>query len=299
MGQASCKRFRLLALLSAWGLLALGGCGDDDGSEAPTSSPVTFFSGAVPRNIAHSGGKGHAPENTLLAFESSVELGAQILETDVWSTQDGEIVMLHDETVDRTTDGTGSVNEKTLAEVKELDAGWWFTFDDGDTYPFRGQGIRIPTLEEAFEAFPNHPFIIEIKQESPPIEQAVLSLIDTYEMEEKVCLASFHDRVVERVREINPDICTSGGVLETFVFMALPVDVLAQAGLALKAFQVPEEQWGVEVLNQDFVDKAVQLGIEVHVWTVNESDDMRRLLGMGVHGIITDFPDRLQEIIEE
>lgn len=131
------------------------------------------------------------------------------------------------------------------------------------------------------------------------MEQAVLSLIDAYGMEEKVCLASFHDRVVERVRQLNPDICTSAGIWETFFFVALPVDVLARAGLALKAFQVPEEYSGIPVLTPEFMEKANQLGIEVHVWTVNESDDMRRLLDMGVHGIITDFPDRLKEIVEE
>jgi len=299
MGRVPSKSVWFLIVFSTWGLAVFAGCGGEDDAQSHPPSPVTFFSGDVPRNMAHSGGKGHAPENTLYAFERALELGAEILETDVWSTADGEIVMLHDEEVDRTTNGSGSVKEKTLAEVKELDAAWWFTLDDGDTYPLRGQGIRVPTLEEAFEAFPNRPFLIEIKQERPPIEQVVLSLIETYGMKRKVCLASFHDRVMERVRKLDPDIYTSGGIWETFFFVALPVDILAGAGLALQAFQVPEEYSGIKVLTPEFIEKARQLGIEVHVWTVNESDDMRRLLAMGVHGIITDFPDRLKGIIEE
>jgi glycerophosphoryl diester phosphodiesterase len=289
----------ILLIFSSFVLIGGAGCGEEDSPGAQTSDPVSFFSGPVPRNMAHSGGKGHSPENTLYAFERALELGAEILETDVWSTKDGRIVMLHDEEVDRTTDGTGSVMEKTLAEVKELDAAWWFTLDDGNTYPLRDQGIRIPTLDEAFEAFPNRRFLIEIKQQSPPIEQMVLSLIETYGMEEKVCLASFHDPVVERIRELNPAICTGAGIVETANFLLRPLDSLVRRGLPMQAFQIPEEQYGIRVLRPAFIEKAKQLGIEVHVWTINEADDMRRILAMGVEGIITDYPDRLKEIIEK
>ncbi len=293
------KQIGILLVFSSLLLAGATGCGEEDGPETPTSGPVTFFSGPVPRNIAHSGGKGHAPENTLHAFERALELGAEIIETDVWSTEDSRIVMLHDEEVDRTTDGTGSVKEKTLAEVKELDAAWGFTPDDGDTFPLRGQGIRIPTLDEAFEAFPNRRFLIELKQQDPTIEQTVLSLIETYGMEEKVCLASFHDPVVERIRELNPDICTGGGIQETARFLLSPLNRLMQRGVPVTAFQIPEEEYGIPVLTPGFVHKAKQLGIEVHVWTTNDADDMRRILAMGVDGIITDYPDRLKEIIEE
>lgn len=273
--------------------------GDESGSpEVSPESRVTYFSGPVPRIIAHRGGEGLFPENTLYAFEQVLALGAHIIETDVWSTKDGQIVILHDEKVDRTTNGSGSVRTKTLEQVKSLDAAWWFTTDGGGSYPLRGQGITVPTLDEAFRLFPDTRFCIEIKQESPHIEQDVLSLVEIHGMQEKVCLGSFIDPVLERVRKQNPDICTGAGILGTFLFLITPLEILRLQEIPVQAFQIPEEEVGIRILTPAFVDKAVQLGIEVHVWTLNEVEDMQAALAMGAHGIITDYPDRLIDLLE-
>ena len=284
-------------------LLLCASCGNEQqdvpGFPAGSQGPhVTYFSGPVPRNIAHRGGKGLYPENTLFAFEKVLALDAHIIETDVWSTKDGHVVILHDETVDRTTNGAGSVRTKTLDQLKALDAAWWFTTDGGATYPLRGRGITVPTLEEAFQSFPNTRFCIEIKQERPHIEQEVLALIETFGMQEKVCLGSFFDAVLERVRKKNQDICTGAGILGTFLFLVTPLDLLRLQDVPVQAFQIPEEEVGVEILTPEFVFKAGQLGIEVHVWTLNEVEDMQAALEMGVQGIITDYPDRLKDILE-
>ena len=291
----------VLLVLMLSSVLLLAGCGGGSGQAAPGSAPpqpVTYFSGPVPRLIAHRGGKGLFPENTLSAFERSLALGVQILETDVWSTKDGQIVILHDEDVDRTTDGHGSVRKMTLAQVRQLDAAWWFTLDGGASYPLRGQGIGIPTLDEALQAFPDARFCIEIKQDKPKIEPEVVGLIEARGMTEKVCVGSFFDPVVERVRGLNPGICTGAGTLGIFLFMVTPMEALRTQEIPVDAFQIPEEEAGIPVLTPEFVHKAGELGIETHVWTINDQEDMRRILGMGVEGIITDYPDRLKEVIE-
>jgi len=279
--------------------LAVNGCGDGGRAlaELPPAQPVTYFSGPVPRNIAHRGGKGLFPENTLYAFERSLALGVQILELDVWSTRDGKIVILHDEKVDRTTDGSGSIRTMTLEQVRQLDAAWWFSLDGGASYPLRGRGIGIPTLEEAFRAFPQARFCIEIKQDKPGIEREVVALVEAGGMTEKVCLGSFFDPVVEKVRGLNPGIATGAGTLGILLFLVTPLDLLETLDIPAAAFQIPEEQLGIPVLTPDFLHKARQLGIETHVWTINDPEDMRRILGMGAEGIITDYPDRLKAVI--
>ncbi len=291
----------LLTFLLLWGC----GGGEEDprdgdppaeGSVSPT--PVTYFSGPIPRNIAHRGGKGLFPENTLYAFEHALDMNVQILETDAWRTLDGHVVLHHDLEVDRTTDGHGPILEMTLAEVKNLDAAYWFSSDGGETYPLRGQGITIPTLEEAFSRFPDARFCIEIKQASPPIERDVLSLIEGHGMTEKVCVGSFHDPVIQEVRNLNPDICTGSALVEILLFSFLPEDLLDQVSVEATVHQIPEEELDIPVLTPEFLARARERDMEVHVWTINNPADMERILGMGAQGIITDYPDRLNEIIE-
>ncbi len=288
-------------LLFVIAFLLLPGCGD--GEEAsrsgrdPAPPPVTYFSGPVPRNIAHRGGRGLFPENTLYAFEHALALNVQILETDAWRTRDGHVVLLHDADVDRTTNGRGPVKEMTLDEVRGLDAAYRFSPDGGESYPLRGQGITIPTLEEAFHRFPHARFCIEIKQASPPMEQDVLSLIEAYGMTEKVCVSSFHDPVMEAVRKRNPELCTGSGIGEILLFMLTPLDRIRELPVQARLFQIPEEELGIPVLTPGFVEKALDRNMEVHVWTINDPADMQRILDMGAHGIITDYPDRLNEVM--
>ena len=142
--------------------------------------------------FAHRGGGGLYPENTLGAFADSAKLGADVLELDVRATSDGKIVVLHDAAVDRTTDGHGKISEMPLAAVKKLDAGYPFTTDGGQTFPFRGKGVVVPTLDEIFTAFPEMTFNIEPKQETPSIIAPLCGLIRQHQNDRKT-----HRRLIQ------------------------------------------------------------------------------------------------------
>lgn len=160
-------------------------------------------------NIAHRGGALLAPEETLEAFQNAFDVGADALELDLHSTSDGVIVCLHDDTVDRTTDGTGDVAAMTFDELRGLDAGYSFSTDDGATFPFRGSGLLVPTLEEVLDTFPNKFFVIEIKQDEPSIIADVIDVIAGRDMMGQVILASMTDNVIAEIRASVPDVHTS------------------------------------------------------------------------------------------
>jgi glycerophosphoryl diester phosphodiesterase len=157
-----------------------------------------------PLVIAHQGGDGVWPGDTMYAFEKAVEIGADVLEMDAHITKDGQIVLMHDEKVDRTTDGTGLIEEMSLEELKQLDAAYQWSNDDGQTFPFRGQGIQIPTLEELFHKFPQMRYVIEIKLTENPIDKPLCDLIHQNNMQDKVVVASFHDEAMQNLRETCP-----------------------------------------------------------------------------------------------
>ncbi|MEZ4831342.1 MAG: glycerophosphodiester phosphodiesterase family protein [Caldilineaceae bacterium] len=137
-------------------------------------------------------------------------MGVDMLEMDVHASADGVLVVRHDDTVDSTTNGQGEVRTKTLAELKALDAGYRWTDDDGATFPFRGQGITIPTLEEVFAALPDMPMTIEIKQADPSITQPLCDLIRRYNKTDQVIVGSFHNHALDDFRRICPEVATSG-----------------------------------------------------------------------------------------
>ena len=253
---------------------------------------------ARPWVIAHQGGDGLWPGNTMFAFEQAAEMGVDVLEMDMHSTADGVLVLMHDATVERTTDGRGRINDLTLPELKELDAGYDWSPDEGQSYPFRGQGITVPTLEEVFTAFPDYHMNIEIKQAEPSIAQPFCQIIREYEMANKVLVASFNQAALDEFREVCPEIATSTGESEVITLFALNKLFLdALYSPAAQAIQIPEERSGLRILTQRFVDGSQSRNMEVHVWTVNEIEDMERILGTGVEGIITDRPDRLLELL--
>ncbi|MCB0115246.1 MAG: glycerophosphodiester phosphodiesterase [Caldilineaceae bacterium] len=253
---------------------------------------------ARPLVIAHRGGAGLWPANTLFAFEKSAELGVDMLEMDVHASADGVLVVRHDDTVDSTTNGQGEVRTKTLAELKALDAGYRWTDDDGATFPFRGQGITIPTLEEVFAALPDMPMTIEIKQADPSITQPLCDLIRRYNKTDQVIVGSFHNHALDDFRRICPEVATSGheGDVRAFVYLSL-----ARLGNLYspraEALQVPRRSGNIEIVTSHTVRSAHNRGLNVQVWTINEKDEMQDLIEIGVDGIITDRPDRLLELL--
>ncbi len=257
-----------------------------------------FFADEQFMVIAHQGGEDLRPSNTLPAFANAVALGVDVLEMDIHLTADGEIVVMHDATVDRTTDGSGAIKEMTMAEIKALDAGDYWTDDDGRTYPYRGQGIAVPTLRGALEAFPDMPMNIEIKQKEPPMVEPFCALIREYGMADQVLVASFHPEAMMAFRETCPEVATSMVEDEIRPFFALNLAFLGGVyPFPAEAMQVPEYSGNLHVVTPRFVRAAQRQNVAVHVWTVNDPADMQRMLDVGVNGIITDRPDLLLELL--
>jgi glycerophosphoryl diester phosphodiesterase len=244
--------------------------------------------------MAHRGGRGLWPENTLYAFEQAVELGVDVLEMDIHATKDGELVVIHDSTVDRTTNGIGSVQSFTLVDLKKLDAGYRWSNDDGQTFPFRGQGVTVPTLDEVFTAFPEVLMNIEIKQSQPSIVVPLCQMIRSYGKGDQVIVAAFDTDTIREFRRVCPGVATAFGEDEARVFFALSLVYLGSVySPPAEALQVPEYSGDLHVVTERFVNAVHRRNVDVHVWTVNDVDDMRRFLDLGVDGIITDHPDRL------
>ena len=251
-----------------------------------------------PLVMAHRGGQGLWPPNTLHAYERACELGVDVLEMDIHMTADGSIVVRHDPTVDATSNGQGAIADLTLEEIKSLDAGYRWTADGGTSYPFRGRGITIPTLVEVLEAFPDIRLNIDIKPEQPEILPVFARLLADYNRLDTVLVASFHDRQIRSFRRMVPRVATAAGVVETGAFYLMNLLGLARLYRPqAEAFQPPEYDRGRRVVTERLVRSAHHHKMEVHVWTVNDERDMQRLLDWGVDGIITDYPDRLMKIL--
>lgn len=254
--------------------------------------------GPHPRLFAHRGASGSVPENTLEAFLEGMAAGADRLEMDVHGTADGHVVVFHDEDLDRTTDAAGPLRLRTLAELKALDAGYRFTDAQGRT-PFRGKGLRIPTLDEVLAALPGVPLNIEVKQDQPAIDAAVLEVLDRHHARERVLLAAFEDRIVKRLRVLAPDMVTSLSADEVAAFVAAcwsgSMEGYAVPGQAL---QVPPDHEGIEIVTPAFVAAAHALDMEVHVWTINEEAEMERLLDLGIDGLMSDDPALARRVFE-
>lgn len=269
-------------------------------------------------NIAHRGGGDLRPENTILCYRHALEVGADVLEMDLHATKDGVIVVSHDSTVDRCTDGTGKVNDYLFEDLRLLDAGYWFTPDGGETYPYRGftyngvDHLQIPTLEEVFSdsEIVKTPMIIEIKQQQPSIVDDVLDLIDTYDMENYVIIGSFDKESLDEIREKSKQrgmkIITSfceDEVLE-FYLTLLPSMISGSYESPGYVLQVPVDYElsgiNIPVITPFFMNKARHEGLKIQVWTINNPDEMRWLMhDIGVDGIMTDNPELLETIILE
>ena len=250
--------------------------------------------------IAHRGYSGRYPENTMLSFEKASELPIDALELDVHTTRDGRVVVIHDPTLDRTTNRSGRVLDFTYDELRKMDAGYNFNPEGSTNYPFRGQGIEVPLLEDVFKRFPGMRFVIEVKQTMPALEEPLYRLIRKYNLEEKIVVASEHTEPVERFRSMNSMIATNFSGEEARAFYRLFRMHLANfARVQGDALQIPEKYRGESVVTHDFVAVAKRKGLILHIWTVNDPADMRRLIDVGVDGIISDFPDKLIEVVNK
>lgn len=275
---------------------------EEDTKTMPTDSQKPrrpYVQHERPLFFAHRGGSLLAPENTLAAFERGLSYGADALELDVHLTRDGEMVVFHDSTLERTTDGSGPIAARTLDELRRLDAGYRFTPDNGQTYPFRGQGVTIPTLADVFTRFPATRVNIEIKDSSPAREQRLWELIQEYETFDRVMIGGFADASLRRFRALSGGrVATSAGANEVrnFILAALSHTTWLLRP-AYEALQVPDTYGLIRVVSRTSVDAAHRLGLDVHVWTIDDRATMEQLLHLGVDGLMSDRPDILAEVL--
>jgi glycerophosphoryl diester phosphodiesterase len=260
--------------------------------------PLFAAATASPLVIAHRGGMHLWPENTVYAFQRAVELGADMLEMDLHTTLDGVIVVLHDVTVDRTTDGTGRVRALTVEQLKELDAGARWSPAREVSYPYRGAGLTVPTLAEVFTAVPNTRFNLEIKQREPSLVPELCRLIRAFGMQNRALVASFHGAAVREFREKCPEVATSATPEEARRFVALQLLPLPAYVPRAQALQVPERLGRLPILTRPLVRAARAANLRVHGFTINRREDLQRLLRRGVDGLVTDRPDLMLELLD-
>lgn len=260
----------------------------------------SFFD-PMPRVVAHRGDSHNYPENTLPAFISAQKMNIDVIETDVHLTKDNVVVIWHDPTLERNTNGKGRIEDKTLAELKSLDAGYTFTKDGGKTYPFRGKGVTLCTLEEALTNCPNERFNIDLKTKSEAIVHEFLRVIRKCKAENRVVCASFHLSNLKLVRRIAPDITTSITTLEVLrLLFGQKWHLLSDKPFKRKIiFQIPVRQWGINVVTPAFIKKMHKKGAIIMVWTINEREKMRQLFNMGVDAVMTDNPSVVIEVANE
>ena len=254
-----------------------------------------------PANFAHRGASFRAPENTLEAFRLAAESGAGGLELDVHMTSDAGIVVIHDDTVNRTTDGAGPVRDMTLREVQNLDAGYRFAPEGGASYPYRGRGVPVPELGEVLRGFPDLKVNIDVKEDQPGVEEALLRSVLDADAGDRVLVVSEIPVVLERFRELSGgEIATGASRREVEDFYRMSRQGLeGSLNPAYDALQVPVEFAGSELVTPRFVEAAHDRGVRVDVWTINNAREMRRLLDLGVDGIMTDKPEILSEVLGE
>jgi glycerophosphoryl diester phosphodiesterase len=249
---------------------------------------VPFFSDS-PQVFAHRGGCDLGPENTIAAFDIGMSTGADGLELDVHLSADGVVVVHHDKTLDRTTDGSGPVAARTAQELERLDAGYWFKRDGA--YPFRGQGMGVPTLREVLMRYRSIPTIIEIKVYTAEMGEAVAREIRRADAADYVCVAGYGLASARAARAALPGIAASAAQPEVraAVYRSLLRCPVRRADY--HTYQVPEWAEATRIVTPRFIRHAHSAGLKVQVWTVDEEADMRRLLEWGVDGLISNRPD--------
>lgn len=235
----------------------------------------------TPFIIAHRGGAALAPENTIQGWEYVRKMyGPDVFELDVRVSRDGHLVVIHDRKVDRTTNGQGKVSELPLGFIKLLDAGYRFSTDEGKSYPWRGKGVRIPTLVEILDAFPRDRFNIEIKKVVPGIELQLAAIIGERNLTEQVLVLSRDADMLIRLRHLDPRIETAAVISEKTIIARVAVP-------------------SMKPIIKRLIRRAHSRGVRVEVWTVNDRETIRMLLEMGVDGIVTDYPDLASRVFHK
>ena len=255
-----------------------------------------------PVTIAHQGGNKIYPDESLLAFTNAINMGIQVIEFDIHRTKDGIIVINHDQTIDRLTNGTGLIREMSWVELQQVDGAYNWS-PDGLTYPYRDKGIKILSLIEMMDAFPQQLYDIEIKQHDPPLEKDLCDLLRKYGVAaDQAIVASFRDETLARFHDICPEVAISLPVTQgTVLYILSRVGLERLLPLDAVVAQLPttfSTILGQLELDRRYIEAFAKGDRQVWVWTVNDSIEMKRLVKMGAHGIITDRPDILMDFVQ-
>lgn len=255
-----------------------------------------FLSGSTFR-IAHRCGRNIYPENTLFACQSILEEDlAEFLEFDFHLTKDKIPVVIHDPTLDRTTNGTGTIAEKNWDEIKDLDAGYRFTQDGGKTFPYRGKGVKLETLDTFLKTLGKSKLMIEVKPDSREAADALLEAIDKYDLHNQVVVGSFHQNVKDYLREQNPRLAFFASKSEVIKWVILYKLGLSHLYLPPSESMALPPDMGIVSLTEDMIFKIHNQGIQVHVWTINDREEMKKWKDLGVDGIMSDNPDKFSRL---
>lgn len=259
-----------------------------------------FQAGSEIRVIGHRGAAGVAPENTVVSIERAIRTGAQAIEIDVHFSADSELVVIHDGTVDRTTNGTGPVESMTLEEIRRFDAGYSFTPDCGRSFPYRDAGLRVPTLNEAVAAAAPLPMIVEVKSRAAgqALGEWLRSRRETEGDTERFIVAGFERDVVAPAAAAADWRCATRADLVPFVLLG-KLGIPGPLSAHVDAIMLPIRKGALRLVTRRFVRQAHDRGVGVFVWTVNRPSVMRELFDIGVDGLISDVPARVRRIVEE
>ncbi len=263
----------------------------------PRPHECAWLSARQPLVFGHRGARGLAPENTLAAFDRGVAEGVDGLELDVRLSKDGVPVVIHDETLTRTTDRTDAVAALTAAELSRVDAGYHYGPDQD--HPWRGRVSGVPALRDVLRRYPAMPLIVEMKAQSEALARATVEEIESAGAVDRVCLGSFGTRPLAAARRAAPRLATSASSVEVARALARTRVRWRLADAEYQAFIVPERRKALTIVTPRFIRAAKAAGLAVYVWTVNAPDDVERLLGWGVQGILTDRPDLTVPVVRQ
>lgn len=290
-----------LGLVIIWTFLAL--------LPPPVTFPHPYFASHPrwrqpgPQVIAHRGGWGLWPEHTIEGYRRALELGVDVLDIDVQLSADSTVVVLHDRSVDRTTEGQGRASSLTFEQLQQLDAGFDWTADGGASYPFRAQGLKIPSLQQVLAEFPQQHLVIELKTRDPAgvaqLSRQLCGLLQDAGHQQRAIIAAFSTDALQTFRRACPGVATSASSAEGiryWVLHLLRLDVLAAP--EFQALQVPPKLGFLTTVDQRLVEVSQNRGLPVQVWTIEDEDDMTRLIDLGVQGIFTPRPDRLLKLLQ-
>jgi glycerophosphoryl diester phosphodiesterase len=229
----------------------------------------------------------------------ALQMGADGLELDVHLSADGVPVVIHDPTLDRTTNASGTVSAWTVQELRrDVDPGFRFHAPDG-SFPYRDSGIKISTLAEVLDAFPDTPFVIEMKEDSgPPLAHATSRVVQDLRAVDRVIIGSFDSHLLRIVRQQSPRILTNFGNSEVrSLFLLHHLRLHRLSPLPGDVLMLPQRFRNHHLTTRRFRKASRQLGLQMHIWTVNDENEMRALIDLGVDGILSDYPDRLLRVL--